>query len=688
MQFLQPLFLIGLSAILIPIFIHLFNFRRYKTVYFSNVKLLQDILQKTKKESQILHLIVLLLRILGISCLVIAFAQPYILRTSQQKNSGNIVTLFVDNSFSMEAASSNGNFLYDATDAAKKIVNAFSFNDDFVLVTQDFAGKESHILNKDEVLTRLDEIEISPKSRSLNEIIAFKNNVASYSRKQNRIDYYISDFQKNRYDFSSFPYDTGAYVYLMPVGAKQQNNVAIDSCWFDTPVFREGYQVTLVVRVQNYGQSDVVKLPLRLYINNEQCALAALDIKAGTYTDCQLNYTINSAGIQLGTLEINDSPITFDDRLYFVYEVAAVTEIITIQEKNKNRYLNALYGKDSLFNYQVMDVRQINYSSFKECQLVILDQLVEITSGLTDELKKFVEAGGDLLVFPNENYQETAWQNFFSAMRLPAYQALSSQPMKVEKVNMESVYFNRAIERNDATWEMPTVLKHFPIPRTSSLFENIMLLENGDPLLAVYPIEKGKVFLSAVALDDVFGNTHKNAFFFIPLHNIAIMGQIQSKLYNTLGRDEMQVIAKKANHAEDLFILKSTVSGAEFVPEQRNTGGETYLYFHSQVQNAGFYDLNKGGARYGTIAFNYDRAESNLDYYTEQELENATKDSKAHVQVLSANTQNLTEKVAEKLHGTPLWRYFILLALACFLAEVIVLRFFGKVKLGRLKLIF
>ena len=40
MQFLSPLFLIGLAAVAVPIVVHLFNFRRYKKVYFSNVDFL------------------------------------------------------------------------------------------------------------------------------------------------------------------------------------------------------------------------------------------------------------------------------------------------------------------------------------------------------------------------------------------------------------------------------------------------------------------------------------------------------------------------------------------------------------------------------------------------------------------------------------------------------------------------
>ena len=44
----QPLFLIGLAAIAIPIAIHLLQLRRYRKVYFSNVDMLQELENENK----------------------------------------------------------------------------------------------------------------------------------------------------------------------------------------------------------------------------------------------------------------------------------------------------------------------------------------------------------------------------------------------------------------------------------------------------------------------------------------------------------------------------------------------------------------------------------------------------------------------------------------------------------------
>ena len=57
MHFINPWFLFGLLAIAIPVAIHLFNFRRYKKVFFTNVRFIKEVKQETRKQSQLRHLL-------------------------------------------------------------------------------------------------------------------------------------------------------------------------------------------------------------------------------------------------------------------------------------------------------------------------------------------------------------------------------------------------------------------------------------------------------------------------------------------------------------------------------------------------------------------------------------------------------------------------------------------------------
>ena len=684
MQFTNPLFLFGICAIIIPIFIHLFNFRRYKTTYFSNVKLLQEILLKTKRESQLQHLIVLFLRILGIVALAFAFAQPYLSNGKFEMQSGTVVSVVVDNSFSMEAQTQQTSLLMEAIDIAKKIGYAFSYNDEFVIITNDFSAQESQIITKDEFLSRLDDIEITPNSKTLEQMLHFNQNVTTRSQKIQKIAYFISDFQKSQYDFAPLLKDSSQLSFIIPVENKGTNNISIDSCWFDMPVFQVGYSVGLTVRMKNNGKEEVVKLPVKLYINNEQRALGAVDIKPNSYTDYTLNYTIQQAGIQAGMVEIYDTPITFDDRFYFVYEVMPSTSVIAIQEKNRNRYLQALYGADSLFHYDVMNAAQINYSAFSSAPLIILDQLEAISTGLAAELEKYLQKGGTLVVFPAEKMDLSLWNNFFNTLNIPKYQELQNNEMKVGGMNRESIYFKGAFKKNDSeNWEMPTVSHYYTFENKNVAAEEIMYLENHSPLFTAYNVGKGRVLLSAVALNDFYGNAHKNAIFFIPLHNLGLMGQLKNTLFYTIGSDEMVNITKKATGSEDIFVLKSKTGDIELIPEQRNMGNETQMFLHSQIQQAGFYDVMKGGMLYTTLAFNYQRDESNLEYHSEKELEKIAENSNGRIRLLSSHTKDLTHSIEDTLNGRILWRYFVVLALGCFLAEILLLRFWGRAKMKK-----
>ena len=89
MSFIHPAFLWGLLAVAIPIIIHLFQFRRYRTLYFSDTRFIVELQTEQKRQSQLKKLIILTLRILAIIAVVLAFAQPYRHRPSDRFHEGS-----------------------------------------------------------------------------------------------------------------------------------------------------------------------------------------------------------------------------------------------------------------------------------------------------------------------------------------------------------------------------------------------------------------------------------------------------------------------------------------------------------------------------------------------------------------------------------------------------------------------
>ncbi|MCB0819631.1 MAG: BatA domain-containing protein, partial [Bacteroidetes bacterium] len=71
MKFANPQFLWALFSLIIPILIHLFHFRRFKIVYFTNVRFLRELRKETQSRSRIRKLLILIARCLALSALVL-----------------------------------------------------------------------------------------------------------------------------------------------------------------------------------------------------------------------------------------------------------------------------------------------------------------------------------------------------------------------------------------------------------------------------------------------------------------------------------------------------------------------------------------------------------------------------------------------------------------------------------------
>ena len=124
MEFLYPNALWFLFLLAIPIIIHLFHFRRHKTLYFSSLKFIQFVEQENKSAKKLRNLLVLIARLLALIFLILAFAQPSFTDSKAENSVGkNVVAIYIDNSFSMSAKGTEGELLSEAREMARRIIN-------------------------------------------------------------------------------------------------------------------------------------------------------------------------------------------------------------------------------------------------------------------------------------------------------------------------------------------------------------------------------------------------------------------------------------------------------------------------------------------------------------------------------------------------------------------------------------
>ncbi|RZJ85947.1 MAG: hypothetical protein EOO20_19310, partial [Chryseobacterium sp.] len=157
MNFLYPGFLFALLAVAIPVIIHLFNFRKYKQVYFSNVQFLTEAKAESASGEKLKNLLILCARILAVVFLVFAFARPYFKNDSTvDPGLATVVSVFLDNSFSMQRVNKEGNLLDDAKRRAREIVKGYPVSTRYLLTTNDFEGRHQRMVQKEDFLAQLD----------------------------------------------------------------------------------------------------------------------------------------------------------------------------------------------------------------------------------------------------------------------------------------------------------------------------------------------------------------------------------------------------------------------------------------------------------------------------------------------------------------------------------------------------
>jgi hypothetical protein len=94
MQFKNPEILYFLFLLIIPILVHLFQLRRFKKQEFTNVKLLKELEVQTRKSATIKKWLLLVTRLLLLTALIFAFAQPFFkAKDFDKKNNELIINL-------------------------------------------------------------------------------------------------------------------------------------------------------------------------------------------------------------------------------------------------------------------------------------------------------------------------------------------------------------------------------------------------------------------------------------------------------------------------------------------------------------------------------------------------------------------------------------------------------------------
>ena len=673
---MYPQLLWGLLAIAIPIIVHLFNFRRFRKVTFSNVAFLKEVQQETKSKSQVKHWLILLSRCLAIACLVVAFAQPFLLSPEANQSIGKrAISIYLDNSFSMDGEGDEGRLLDAGKIKAVELVNQYNATDVFQVLTNDFEGRHQRLVSKDEAAELIEEIQLSPQTRNISEVIERQKELLK-SEDFEKISYVISDLQKSTHGAEDLVYDSTLNVRFLPQKSLYPSNVYIDSIWFDTPVRALNQPENLHVRIKHNSDEVLENVPLSLVINGNQKALGSFSIAPGVPTDTVLHYTQTEVGIQQGFLKIEDYPISFDDVFYLAYEVAEQVNMLCIQGNSSGGYVPKIFEGDDYYLFEKANVSNVDYSSFKDQQLIILDQIDAPSSGLTTALESFVSNGGTVLAIPSNSADIRAYNELALSMEAFQIQGKQEQAFQVGEINLDHYIYAGAFEGNVKRMDLPKGTSYYAQKSTSNNNgETLLKLQNGQPFFSVFPHGEGNYYFLGASLKQEESNFAQHALFVPTILRVAEFAQAAQPLWWEVSDNTVVTVPERNLGSEDVVSLKALDGSLEFIPESRSANGKLELFMHDQLKRHGSFELSQGEQEIGVVSFNYSREESDMDIYDASEWEQfLTSSNWSNIDILDVSTEKVSNLVSELDEGRKLWWLFIVFAVAFLLIEIFLIK--------------
>ncbi len=680
MKFLYPEFLWAFAALIIPIVIHLFNFKRYKTHYFSSLQFVKHVDQQTKSTQKLKHYLILASRLLAFIFAVLAFAQPYFPASdSDEQKKENIVMIFVDNSFSMQARGVEGELLSSAKETAQSIVEKAPKGTQFIIGTNEMSGVEQRRINRIDALDKIDKIEYSPLSRTVDEIIDWKEQTI---RKidANATDVFVqsvilSDFQKHTCDkrarlkLNHFEFHP---VQLIP---EETANIYIDSVWFSSPIRKTGEKHELNIRLVNTSDEALKNVEVTVKVDRFNKSFYT-DLPANGKKETSLTYSDKTAGWKSGKVTVADDYVIFDDTYYLSYEVKEHANILILNGEDAIPNIRVVLDLEDYYVVEENALSAITLDNFKNKDLVIVNGANSLSSGVINYFTEFNKNGGSLSLFPGKNPEKNAWNQLLGTLKLPLMGAQIGSGTLIKSLNYDDPFIRDVVNGKNERLNLPSVSSSYqPIVGGGSNYKTLITMQNGLPLLA-YSKPNGIAYMFYSSIHPDAGVFASDALFSTCILRMSELSQRSQPIALTIGSESTYPVYAEQRGEEVIHLTKDEL---DFIPQSIVRSGITYL---SLSQFDKFEQLFSGNyaistsKKLGSLSLNYDRKESTLDYLSEEEIKTHFTERGA-TNVNFAAIDGINSPIGELSIDKPFsyWKLFIILTLIFVITEMLLVRF-------------
>lgn len=645
MQFKHPEILYFLFLLVIPILVHLFQLRRFKKEYFTNVRLLKELSIQTRKSSKIKKWLLLATRLLILACIVLAFAQPFF-KAKDSNNSTNEMYIVLDNSFSMQAKGQKGELLKRAVE---DLLEHAPESQNFSLITN-----SETIWNTDikSIRSNLQNLKYSPLPFQLESAMA---KIKSHKSAFNKDVIIISDaIGLEQKQLKSIDKDFNTF-FIIPK-AEQKNNVAIDSV-FINQTLDNFYEIG--VKLSGYGE-DFTAIPIALYNKEKLIAktIVKLELKQKT-----INFTIPKEDFH-GYVSVTDNGLEYDNTLFFSISKPEKINVLSIGETEKSTFLSRIYTQDE-FNYTNYNLESLDYNLLEKQDAIVLNELKDIPQALQTTLKSFVEKGGNFIFIPSAENAISNVNSFLANFGKIQFKSIQNGEKLITKIAFNNPLYHSVFEKQVVNFQYPNTKSSFAV---SSSNPAILSYQDQSIFLTAIQNQLASVYVFSAPINKTNSNFQNSPLIVPTFYNMA-QSSNKTGISNLIIGENNPILIDASLGKDEIVNVKNNpeiTSGEKFIPIQQILNNKVKITCADYPQQAGNFGVYKKEELLKNISFNYNRTESNLATANE----NMLSDYKIINSIESVFDTLQTDRTNNEI-----WKWFVILTLLFLVTELFIQKF-------------
>ena len=636
--------------------------------------------QKEKKAvKKLQNLLILICRIVAITFLVFAFSQPYKNPTNGlQKAQETIISIFIDNSFSMSAKGTEGELLSESKEAAKQLINSYPNNQRYIISTNALSAVQQRIIDAKSAYEEIDLIKYSPIQRNFNSIFNWtqetKQKIDKRDQKSKSYELlFLSDFQSEFFKLDAIQADSISNITLWQFKPQKVENCYIDSVWFKNKTHRASEENELFFRLNNDGPEDIVNLELTITVNNFSKDIF-MSVNGNSNSVNSVNIPVQPEGNSEGKIELRDQMMYWDDEFFFSYQTTANREILIINGKDANERVAKVFGTEPYFDVKETPISKVNQSSFYNKRLIILNGISTISTGLSADILKFKQNGGNILILPSDDIDTRALNQLFADLGLPEVKASQKTALKANSIELRDPTFDGVFEKNEQT-DLNFPNFRFIHKTNSKNTSAIALIKLRDESPIFYRSLDQQSFALYSSLKESCSDLVQNTLFPVLCIRIAEMAGSDNIPYHFIGQDKLiSFESDVANNGP----VKLQNNRTDFIPKTIQKDAYNYIDISGieamEYLSQGNFALKQMDTL-KMLALNFNRKESSVKLTTTEEMTKKL----ALKGINSLNSQLFDEKtdVAKiKLnHIKEYWRICIFITIMAIFCEILIAKF-------------